>query len=79
MNTYFSEQEINKKIGKLIITIREFSGVPVGTIGKVVHGWKYGENKSGVDIEWQFIHTNRPKLVDGFSKDEYEKFLIELE
>ena len=75
---YFSEEEMNAKIGKLVLSLRNFSNVPVGTVGKIVGGYQRGK-KSGLDIEWLFVHQNRGKLIDGFSKDEYNNFLVELD
>ena len=77
-NNYWSEDEADTKIGKLIVTMRSFSNIPIGTVGKVAR--KYGDkNKWGLDIEWVFVHTKRLPLTDSFSKDEYEEFLLEID
>ena len=77
---YFSEKEAESKVNKLVVTLREFSGIPKHTAGKVTR--VYGDkDKYGVDIEWQLIHEKRPRykpIVDGFSKSEYEEFLQEI-
>lgn len=76
-NKYFTEEEAERKLGKLVISLIEFSGISVGTVGEVVR--KYGDKKTwGLDIKWLFIHTKRNSITDGFSKDEYEEFLEEL-
>lgn len=80
VSEYFSEKEAEAKIGKIVITLKEFSGVPMYTIGEVNR--IYGDrNMWGVDIEWKFAHSDKNKhksLIDGFSKDEYSQFLQEV-
>lgn len=75
---YFSEGEMESKLGRLVVSMRGFSNVPIGTVGKVVGGYKYGKSKSGINIEWLFVHTNKPKLIDSFSKNDYNNSLVEL-
>ena len=76
-NKYFSKEVAEEKLGKLVVSLREFSGVPVGTIG-IVEDFYGMRNEYGLDIKWLFIHTKRNSITDGFSKDEYEEFLEEL-
>lgn len=77
-NKYFSKEDAEKKLGKMVISLREFSGIPIGSVGRVasIYGMK---NEYGLDIRWLFIHTKKHRVVDGFSKDEYKEFLQELE
>jgi hypothetical protein len=63
------------KVGWKVRTKILFSGVPQGTMGKIVKieptadGWK-------VAVEW---NLERPiPLVNWFTKDEYEQYLEEL-
>jgi hypothetical protein len=42
MNRNFTAQEANEKIGKVIRTLREFSGVPIGTSGTVTGKYPRG-------------------------------------
>lgn len=75
---YFGPEEAAGKIGKRIETLVDFSGVAKGTIGVVV---RYDEAGSGFDvgIQWDLPERQgRKPLVDWFSKDEYEEFLIEM-
>jgi hypothetical protein len=73
---YFSFEEATAKAGKRIETLIDFSGVPKGSTGVVV---RYDEAGSGFDVGIQWDLTDRSKpLVDWFSKDEYEEFLIEM-
>ena len=71
---YFTEQEANELIGKNVKALREFSGIPIGTIGKVTgkyfHNLGIMEKKYGVDVKWKTI--NGHDVVDGFSKADFE-------
>ena len=74
------------KIGKKIKTSVEFAGVPRGTTGKVIKTEAVGHSLLKNDkrdesydlaIEWELPERCQP-LVDWFSKNEYERFLIEV-
>jgi hypothetical protein len=71
----FTESEAKDKIDRSIRSLVEFSGVPKGTVGKVV---QIDELAGGYDIvvEWFLPGRGKP-LRDWFSKDEFEKYLIE--
>ena len=75
---YFTKAEADAKTGKKIRSRWAFSGVPLGTMGKVTGKYESGEtNQFGLDITWDLPYTYKP-LVDGFSKDEYDEFLEEI-
>jgi hypothetical protein len=90
---YFTEQEAKEKVGKIIETLVEFSGVPKGTSGTVIRFYGSGEkDQYGLDVQWH-LKPEEPMIgigedfivaksggprVDGFSKSEYERFLKEL-
>ena len=75
----FNQQEAYSKIGKIIATLREFSGVPAGTKGKVIKQDDIGVKleKCSVAIEWQLPGREKP-LVDWFTKGEYGRYLKEV-
>jgi hypothetical protein len=74
LNEYFREYEASRKIGRMIKTNIEFSGVPKDTRGMVVDIYPHNKDNWGVSIQWSLDH----KLVDGFSKTEYVQFLEEV-
>jgi hypothetical protein len=82
---FFSEEEALTKVGKRIQTGVEFSGVPRGSVGRVIRA---DRATGGFDlaIAWDLPSEVRAfradptkPLVDWFTKDEYERFLDELE
>jgi hypothetical protein len=82
---FFSEEEALTKVGKRIRTGVEFSGVPRGSVGRVIRA---DRATGGFDlaIAWDLpteVRAYRPDptklVVDWFTKDEYERFLDELE
>lgn len=75
-NKYFSFKEATDKVGTWVSTLVEFSGVPVGTRGLVIEASDH-ENGCTVAIVWD-MPRDRP-LMDWFSKDDYNRFLIEVE
>jgi hypothetical protein len=71
-------EEAAAKMGKRVETLVDFSGVPQGITGVVVRddeaGWGFD-----VGIQWEREERQgRKPLVDWFSTDEYEEFLIEV-
>jgi len=59
------------RVGRGVISNREFAGVPKGSLGKIVED--YG---TGVTVEWEDIDGGMGrKLRDGFSKDFDLQFL----
>jgi hypothetical protein len=84
---YFDKATAVSKVGKKIQTIVGFSGVPKGTTGMVIKAdiashsmLTRGAPDELYDlaIEWELPHRCKP-LVDWFTKDEYERFLREVE
>lgn len=74
---YFTLAEAREKVGKKIRSLREFSGVPAGTTGTVLRSYEYNDGNVGLDIQWDLPGRYKP-LVDGFSRDDYERFLEEV-
>lgn len=72
----FSAEEAQGKVGRMVRSLVEFSGVPKGTTGRVVAVYEVGRDRFSVDVEWNLPERAKP-LRDGFSKDEYERFLVE--
>lgn len=81
--------EAEGKVGKSVRSLIEFSGVPKGTHGKVIR-MDQGEGRGAiVAVEWDLparttiagrefqVQRTKP-LVDWFSKDEYEDYLLEI-
>jgi hypothetical protein len=79
----FTKQEAETKIGKVIRSNAEFSGVPEGSTGRVVKADNMGDvDNTGEDewnavIEWDLPQRGKP-VQDWFTKDEYERYLEEL-
>ena len=75
----FSKQEASSKTGKNVVSLREFSGVPEGTKGKVLGADKMGRHPEEWDakIQWDLPGRFKP-LVDWFTKGEYERYLKEV-
>jgi hypothetical protein len=74
---YFTKSEAGKKVGKTIQTMFKFAEVPAGTCGTVITIYKanWDDKKGyGVNITWKLPCP----VTDGFSKDEYEEFLVEV-
>ena len=92
---YFSEDEARAKVGQRIRTLTEWSGVPVGTEGRVTRADPAGKGWD-VAIQWDLradplqvatgqldgedltIITGGKPLVDWFTRDEYERYLVEV-
>ena len=61
-----SEFDLKDLMGKTVITTREFSGVAVGTKGKVVE--KYGDKRhAGIMVRW--TEGKEEGIKDGFGRD----------
>jgi hypothetical protein len=80
----FTQAEAQAKVGKRIRTKAGWSGVSTGTLGTVMSIDQMSPRKMGavleeawdVIIEWDSPNRRRT-LTDWFTKEEYEKFLIE--
>lgn len=79
VNQRFCHQEAFSKIGKVVVSLREFSGVPEGTKGEVIGVDKLGKlpEEWDVKIQWELPGRFNP-LVDWFTKGEYEIYLKEV-
>ena len=66
-----------ERVGRRIHTLRAFSGVPTGTTGQVIQADRSG-NGYTLAIQWDLPRGARTRLVDWFTRDEYERFLQEL-
>ena len=83
---YFDKPSALSKVGKRIQSLVEFAGVPRGTTGRVIksdavnHSLLRGTDSEFYDlaIEWD-LHDRCKPLVDWFTKDEYERFLVEVD
>lgn len=73
----FEECAALTKVGRRIKTMVEFSGVPRGTFGEVTRADRSGEEYT-VAIQWELSERLGKPLVDWFTKDEYERFLVEV-
>lgn len=70
---YFSLGEAESLVGKAIRTLVSFCDVPEGSHGRVIGLWKANPRGYGVDIRWRRFDGD--KLIDGFSKRDFELFL----
>lgn len=87
----FTKEEAKAKVGKRILTQREWAGVPKGSLGKVVKADYMGKRKPAfgdfqdvwdVVIEWELreppFAERKRKIRDWFQKREYEQYLEEV-
>lgn len=77
-NEYFTPEEARAKVGRRIRTDFAFSSVERDTTGKVVGFYHHSPKQCGVEVQWDLLGRPTP-LVDGFSKTEYQDFLVEQE
>lgn len=77
---YFPIAEAAAMRGRRIKTLIEFAGVPVGTTGTVARYYIdcTPDGQAGLTIQWD-LPNRFHKLEDGFTKSEYEKFLVEIQ
>lgn len=74
---FFKKSTALSKIGRQIITLVAFSGVPKHTAGQVVRADK-SNNGYTVVIQWTLPQRRTQPLVDWFTKNEYQQYLEEL-
>jgi hypothetical protein len=77
----FAYTEAQAKLGRTVITLTEWSGVPVLTVGEVVEIYRRAGSGSrvwGVSVRWSLPDRQGQVLQDGFSKAEYDSYLIEV-
>jgi hypothetical protein len=72
MSEGFTVDEATAKMGRCVMTCAEFSGVPILTAGTVVEIYRRDVGY-GISVRWDLPSG----CVDGFSKSEYESYLIE--
>jgi hypothetical protein len=92
---YFTKEEAQALVGRLIRTRCAWSAVPAGTLGRVIRADVAPGDRWDVAIEWQLpeeqpeVHVvagvdpfmmfrRGGRLVDWFSRDEYERWREEL-
>lgn len=73
----FDDRAALAKVGLRIQTLVEFSGVPRGTLGEVTRADRSGEGYT-VAVQWKLPDRVGKPLVDWFTRDEYEGFLVEI-
>lgn len=74
ISKYFTDSEARQKIGKKVRTNVDFAGIPKGTTGKVTGKYTHSDGDVGLDITWDVPQN----ITDGFSKDEYDDFIVEM-
>ena len=62
-----NQQPLEKLVGRSVKALREFSGIPKGTVGMVTEVYNLGRKHSGVTVEW--TTTGGYKVKDGFGRD----------
>ena len=77
LETSFTRTEAEAKLGRDVTTLTAWSGVPSMSAGVVVDVYSRGSLGYGVMIEWQRPGRLPPPLRDGFSRGEYDKYLVE--
>ena len=74
----FDEATAVAKIGRRIHTLVEFSGVPRDTAGQVIRA-DPSDGGYTLAIQWELAERRAKPLVDWFTQDEYEQFLVEVQ
>ena len=63
-----SELKLADLVGRKVKAIRDFAGIPAGTIGEVVEHYHMGVAHEGIVVKWT---TDRgAEVKDGFGRDE---------
>ncbi len=75
MESGFSEQEAKALVGHTFEVMIALTGVPRGTVGRVIEAIPVGSNWN-IEVEWELPGTSLP--MRGFSKAETHEFLQEL-
>lgn len=77
MTRDFLSEEAEDLIGKRIQSLIAFSGIPRGTKGTITEKYKSCFGHWGIGIAWDKPSALGGKpITDGFSKDEFERFLV---
>jgi hypothetical protein len=75
--TPFTATEAQAKIGKRVRVTREYSTVPLGTIGTVIG--VHPQHKGVLVIQWNLPPTTSGPVQSWFGKTKYEKYLGEID
>jgi hypothetical protein len=73
----FDQATALAKVGRRIQTQVDFSGVPQGTTGQVIQADR-SEGGYTLAIQWELPDRRQKPLVDWFTRNEYERFLVEV-
>ena len=68
----FTHPQATSKLGLHVILILPLDSIPAGSTGQVVDVYERGHGDYGVMVRWE------NGIKDGFSRDEYERFLREM-
>ena len=68
----FTHPQATSKLGLRVISLVDFADIPTGSTGQVIDVYERSHNDYGVTILWE------NGIKDGFSRDEYERFLREI-
>ena len=68
----FTHSQATSKLGLHVISILPLDSIPTGSIGTIIDVYERGHNDYGVMVRWE------NGIKDGFSRDEYERFLREV-
>ena len=79
---HFTYTEAYARVDKRVRTLVPFSGVPQGTTGTVIGADPAGDDGWSLAIRWDIPGRSPGRtrmLVDWFSRDEYERYLEEIQ
>ena len=72
MTATFTHLQATSKLGLRVISLHDFADIPTGSIGQIIDVYERSNNDYGVMVRWE------NGIKDGFSRDEYERFLREV-
>jgi hypothetical protein len=70
----FTSAEAKSKIGKRVRVTREYSTVPLGTIGTVIG--VHPQHKGVLVVQWDLPPTMSGPVQGWFGKTKFEKYLV---
>jgi len=77
IRTRFTKPEAESKLGLRVRTLSEITGVPAGTLGRVVAlSEEIEPDGYELIVEWELAGRGWP-VSDYFTRDEFERWLIE--
>ena len=68
----FTHAQATSKLGLRVISLVDFTDIPTGSIGRIIDVYERGHSDYGIMVLWE------NGIKDGFSRDEYERFLREV-